>query len=144
MKLFHLLHQLRRNRAGSTVVEFALLAPVFLTTIFGVIQTGMAMQEYNALRSVASDVARYAAVQRQKGQVITTTSLETYGTTVAGSPLYRLPASGLLITVTQPTTRIAGATEYSITVRAKVTNVMVFGAFSDYYITYSRPIFVLT
>jgi Flp pilus assembly protein TadG len=142
MKRFHLLHRLRLERSGSTIIEFALLAPVFLITIFGIVQTGMAMQEYNALRGVTSDVARYAMVQRQKGLAITTTSLESYGTTVARSDLYRLPATGLQITVTEPATRVTDTTEYSITVRARVNNIMPIASFSNYFMSYTRPIFV--
>lgn len=135
---------LRGDRGGSVVVEFALIAPVLLMLLLGVVQIGMAMQQYNALRGVAADVARYAVVNYQANNKLSTATLATYGTSVAGSSPYNIPATGRLITVTEPATqRVTGAKEYSITVRAQVNNIIGFVNFKDYYISYTRPIFVL-
>ncbi len=126
------------------IVEFALIAPILLTLMLGVVQMGVAMQEYNALRGVTGDVARYAVVNYQTSNKLSTATLSTYGTSVARAAPYNLPATGLLVTVTEPAVqRVAGAKEFNITVRAQVNNIMQFLPFNDYYITYSRPIFVL-
>ena len=142
---FRLPGRLARECGGSTAIEFALIAPTLMILLLGTIQVGVGMQEYNALRGVAGDVARYAVVNYQTNNKVSTSTLETYGSSVARGSPYNLPAEGLLITVTQPgTQRIAGATELTVTVRAQVNNILKFVTFNDYYITYSRPIFLLT
>ena len=129
---------------GATAVEFALIAPVLITTVLGVVQVGMAMQEYNALRGVAGDVARYAVVNYQASNKLSTTTLETYGASVARASPYNIQATGLLVTISEAgTQRVTGAKELTFTIRAQVNNVMAFLNFNDYYISFSRPIFVL-
>lgn len=139
-----LLNRMRRDIGGSMVIEFALIAPALIVMLLGVVQVGVAMQEYNALRGVAGDVARYAVVNYQANNKLTTATLQTYATSVARSSPYNLSATGLQVTVTQPVTqRVTGAREYSITVRAQVNNIIKLVNFNGYYISYTRPIFVL-
>lgn len=138
-----ILRKLWRECGGSTIVEFALLAPVLLTLLLGVIQIGIGMQEYNALRSVAGDVARYAVVNYQANNRISTADLTTYATQIAKASPYNLPAQGLQVTITTPETRVVGTTELSFTIRAQVNNIIEFVDFNDYYISYSRPIFLI-
>ena len=64
------LRQLRGDTAGSAVVEFGILAPTIITLFLGVVQVGMWMQTYNALRSVAAESGRYVAVEYQKSNNI--------------------------------------------------------------------------
>jgi Flp pilus assembly protein TadG len=52
-----------RSQAGQAMVEFALTALVFFTIIFGVIDLGRAVFEYNLLASSAREGARLAIVQ---------------------------------------------------------------------------------
>ena len=56
IKLFH------SNERGGTLVEFAIAATVFLTTVFGIIEFGRAMWTHNALTDAARRGARYAAL----------------------------------------------------------------------------------
>ena len=60
IRLLALLQRLRRNSDGSAVVEFAMLGGLFIAMLLGVFQVGIAMQSYNAMRSMTADVARYA------------------------------------------------------------------------------------
>jgi Flp pilus assembly protein TadG len=53
----------RRDR-GAAVVEFAVLLPVLLLIVFGVLDFGRAMNYKNELTQVANQVARAAAVNR--------------------------------------------------------------------------------
>jgi Flp pilus assembly protein TadG len=55
-------HQSRRHERGSTLVEFAIGATVFLTVMFGVIEFGRALWVHNALADAARRGARYAVV----------------------------------------------------------------------------------
>ena len=64
------LRQLGNDRSGSVIVEFGILAPAIITLLVGVVQIGMWMQTYNALRSVAAESGRYVAVEYQKANRI--------------------------------------------------------------------------
>ena len=59
-----LFKRLAHDLQGSVAIEFALIGPVFLTMFLGVLQIGIGMQNYNALRGISADVARYAVVKK--------------------------------------------------------------------------------
>lgn len=137
--------RLTRDSRGSAIVEFGLLAPALIVMLLAVLQFGIAMQEYNALRGIAGDVERYAAVNYQTNNKLTTAQLQSYTQSVALAAPYNLPSNGLLVTVTQPATqRVAGATEYTLSIRAQVSSIMGIIGLRDYYLNYSKPIFVLS
>ena len=52
----------KSNERGSTLVEFAIAATVFLTCVFGVIEFGRALWVHNALTDAARRGARYAVL----------------------------------------------------------------------------------
>ena len=52
----------KSNERGSTLVEFAIAATVFLTAVFGVIEFGRALWVHNALSDAARRGARYAVL----------------------------------------------------------------------------------
>ena len=54
--------KIRRGERGSTLVEFAIGATVFLTVMFAVIEFGRALWTHNALADAARRGARYAVV----------------------------------------------------------------------------------
>jgi Flp pilus assembly protein TadG len=51
-----------RDSAGQSLVEFALASTVFLMTIFGVLELGMAVWRYNMIADLAQEGARWAIV----------------------------------------------------------------------------------
>ena len=51
-----------KKRKGQSVVEFALVLPLFLLIMFGVIYTGMLFHDYITLSNIARTSAREAAV----------------------------------------------------------------------------------
>ena len=61
------LHHRRRERLngqrGDTLVEFALALMLFLATIFGILEFGLAVWQYNMLSNFAQEGARWAAVR---------------------------------------------------------------------------------
>lgn len=59
------LASIRNDRRGSVMVEFAIIGPALLAMLFGVMQFGIGMQNYNALRAVSEEVARYAVINAQ-------------------------------------------------------------------------------
>ncbi len=54
---------------GQELVEFALLLPLLMLLLLGVIEFGLAVMRYNAVANVGREVARYAIVHPQ-GQAI--------------------------------------------------------------------------
>ena len=145
MTLHNQFTRLAKDNGGSTIIEFGLLAPVLITMVLAIVQFGFAMQQYNALRGIAADVERYAVVNYQTSNKISTTQLVTYTQSVATNAPYNIQANGLLVTIAQPSTqRVSGATEYTLSIRAQVTSLLGVIGMNDYYIYYTRPIFLLS
>jgi Flp pilus assembly protein TadG len=135
---------LRHNDEGSVVVEFAIVGPVLITLLMGVLQIGVGMQNYNALRGISADVARYAVVNYQTSNRLSTSQLQTYATGIASAPPYGLIRSRFQPTITTAATqRVAGATEYTIQVTYRVPSVLAIAGVGEIPLTYSRPIFVV-
>ena len=63
----HARHHIRRDRLngqrGDTLVEFALGLTLFLVTVFGILEFGLAVWQYNMLSDFAQEGARWAAVR---------------------------------------------------------------------------------
>jgi len=57
-----LFQRLRRDRRGVSVVEFALLAPLFILIIVGIAQMGILYYAHSSLRNAVSEGARYATI----------------------------------------------------------------------------------
>ena len=57
---------------GQTLVEFALVAPVLLLTIFGIITLGIGVFYQQQLTNAARETARYAAIHSATAQCPTT------------------------------------------------------------------------
>lgn len=54
---------------GQELVEYALILPLLLALLFGIIEFGIAVFTYNTVANVAREVARYAAVNRDVSAV---------------------------------------------------------------------------
>lgn len=138
-----LLGRLARDRSGSVLVEFALLAPALLLLLLGVFQVGVHVQNYNAVRNLAADGARWAVVQYQRGNTLTTDQIE-FGLLSRGTaPKYNLNIDRIDVTVTEPATRIAGVREMEINISYAAPNFLGFAEIPALGIDYERPIFLL-
>lgn len=51
-----------KKHKGQSTVEFALVLPLFLLIMFGIIYTGMMFHDYTTLSNIARSIAREAAV----------------------------------------------------------------------------------
>lgn len=51
-----------KRQRGQVIVEFALILPLFLLMIFGIIYSGMLFYDYSTLSNVARSAAREAAI----------------------------------------------------------------------------------
>lgn len=139
------LRNILRDENGAAMIEFALLAPLIMGAFLGVMQIGIGMQAYNALRNVSADTSRYALVQYQRENKITTSTIESHAETIAAQSPYGLTWGTFDAVVTQPSVqRVSGATEYQIVTSYQIPSVLGFLGLNTIPISYSRPIFVLT
>lgn len=87
----------RRSERGETLIEFAFASVIFFAIVFGALEFGNAIWNYNLISDLAQEGARYAAVHGlNSGSPVNNSAVQTY---VEGR------ASGLLtgiITVTTP------------------------------------------
>ena len=137
------LRGLGRREDGATVVEFGLLAPVFFAALIGVLETGLYMQNYNAVRSVASDAARFAAVEYQKNNRLSRDLLKTNIEAIAVQSPYNLNPNRLEVTVLPQVTTIIGAQAFDLDVKYTPPGFLENLGIDNFEITYSRPLYVL-
>jgi Flp pilus assembly protein TadG len=68
-----------RRERGETLIEFALGAALLFTVIFGVLQFGWAVWQYNLVADLAQEGARYGAVHGSTASsVATSTDISNY------------------------------------------------------------------
>jgi Flp pilus assembly protein TadG len=140
-----LFERLFRDAEGSVIVEFALVGPVLIAMMLGILQLGIGMQNYNALRGISSDVARYAVINYQTKNKLTVAQLETYANGIATRAPYGLVNQNFESDVTVAATqRVTGATEFTLELTYRVPTLLGFIGLGDIPLTYSRPIFVVT
>lgn len=138
------LHHLARDCRGATVLEFAFLAPVLFAMMFGVLQIGLGMQAYNSLRAIAGDTARSAVTAYQINTNPDAATIENNGRAIATTPPYGLTSDDLTLHVEEATVqRVAGAKEFTISMRYYVPSLLTVIGIDDIPISYSRPIFVI-
>lgn len=136
--------RLAADCSGSTLIEFAILAPVLFAGLLGVLQIGLAMQAYNSLRGIAGDTARHAVTSYQINTDPSATVLEAYGRGVATTTPYSLISDELTLRVTAASNqRVTGAQEFELLLRYNVPTILQIGGIEDIPISYSRPIFVV-
>lgn len=66
-----LLRRFRRNRGGSAVVEFALVAPMFFALLFAIIETAFMFYASQVLETVTQDSARLIYTGQAQGSALT-------------------------------------------------------------------------
>ena len=102
---------------GATIVEFALLGPMVIGMMIAVLQLGMAMQSYNAVRSVTAETARYALVEYQKGNDVNNDTIEATALDLADGAPYLLMRQDLTVSVADAgVQRVNGARELTVDV----------------------------
>lgn len=144
MRVPRILVRLIGDRGGTVAIEFALIGPAFLLMLLGVLQIGIALQNYNALRNVSADVARYAMVQHQTGNTVSTSQIRTYALNHARGAPYLLHSSQLNAAVDDAANqRVAGAKELRITLTYQIDSLLEFAGLKGPFITFARPIFLL-
>lgn len=145
MRLPLFLHRLRRDERGSILIEFAFLAPVIIIAMIGVFQVAFYMQNYNSLRSVASDTARRIMIEYQRENELSVDEISAVARSIAVGNPYRLHTQQLDVEVTQEdTSRIEGAVEYTIALSYTGEDFLPIPGLDALNMTYDRPIFVVS
>jgi Flp pilus assembly protein TadG len=108
-----------RRERGETLIEFAIGASLLFAVIFGVLQFGWAVWQYNLVADLAQEGARYGAVHGSTASSVATSSdISSYvttraiGMTVTTSASWPLggntPGSTVQVTVTRTPGRFSG------------------------------------
>jgi Flp pilus assembly pilin Flp len=75
----------KQNEKGSTLVEYAIGASVFLMAVFAVLEFGRVLWVHNALTDAVRQGARYAALHQVSGEDGNIKNLVVYGKTGGGT-----------------------------------------------------------
>ncbi len=142
MRLRALLPRLKADRTGGVLVEFALLSPVIFALLFGVMQMGLQMFSYNALRAVATDTARYTFVEYQKSNRVTPEQIADQARAIAVAPPYGLQFDNLTATVTTPASTINGTNLLRLELTYVPMNFLDFIGVGAPTVTVTREIYV--
>jgi Flp pilus assembly protein TadG len=135
--------RLAADRTGGALVEFALLAPVFIGMIIGVLQIGTYMQNLTAVRSLASDASRFAAVEYQKSNALSEADLEADIVAMGATSPYNLSSDRLNVQLDDVASDVNGAKKFDMDITYDVPSFMSGIGFGDITIDYSRPIYVI-
>jgi Flp pilus assembly protein TadG len=73
-------HNLARDRAGASAIEFALVAPILLVLLMGTAKFGIALNSYVMLTEAVADGAHYLALSRGTATPYTSTVSQVNGT----------------------------------------------------------------
>ena len=139
-----LLRHIRQSEQGATAVEFALAAPIALTMMVGVIQVGIAMQGYNAIRGMVGDLARHTVVQYSTGVELEDDQIEADAIARATAAPYLLNADNLVIDVASANSSgIGGVKQIDVTVSYAVRSIIPGINADQFPMTLEKSIFVI-
>jgi Flp pilus assembly protein TadG len=141
--------RLLRDRTASMAIEFAVLAPAFFAMFIGLFQVSVYLQNYNAVRSLASDAVRAVTVAYQKDNKLTPGQIESIMLGMAVNTPYMLDTDRIDINVEDVTAdgtkdQVAGATRYDVNIVYVEEDWLPFVDLPDLSLNYSRPIFVVS
>jgi Flp pilus assembly protein TadG len=132
-----------RDRQGSVAIEFGIIAPVFLMMLLGVLQVGVWMQAYNAMRNAVAATARSVAVEYQTDNRLTDAQIANTGLAVATSNPYMLDANLIEVDVDAPSGQpFPGARQLTLTFTYQMPSFLDFAGISGPSVSYSRSMFV--
>lgn len=139
-----LARKLIRSQSGAAIIEFALLGPLFLMMLIGVLQVGIYLQNYNAVQSLASDSARYVMVEYQKTNTLNDEQIRSVMLGMSTNSPYLLNPDRLDIIVDRSgASRVNGAIEIDMELRYQLTDFIPGVELPLSIISYSRSVWVV-
>jgi Flp pilus assembly pilin Flp len=136
------LRRLRSDVTGATLLEFALLAPVLISMMIGVLQVGVWVQAYNAVRNIVNDTTRFAMVEYQRGNKISDEAIENRALELAGSGKYNLDESLFLPKVSTKSTEVNGIKQRKLAISYRAPEFMPLLSTVAPNISYSRDLYL--
>jgi len=137
------LARLRDDTAGAAILEFALLGPAFIAMLLGVLQVGIGLQNYNAIRNLSADVARYAMIQYSTGNRLNNEQLRSFAVAHAQGAPYMLNGDRISAAVTTATTqRVTGAVELKLRINYRIPTLFDSMGVRGPALSYTRPVFL--
>lgn len=138
-------HRLKRHERGAVIVEFALLAPVLIAMMLGILQIGLAVQNYNAVRNVSADVARTAMISYINGHPMTNDSVILLAQQTADGAPYLLSPNRLTVDAQDVATpQVTGTTEKTLTISYRIPTIFDSFGLRGPQISYERSLIVTT
>jgi Flp pilus assembly protein TadG len=138
------IRKIGRDQEGAGAVEFAIAAPAGLAMMVGIVQLGMVMQAYNALRSIAGDAARYTVVQYQIGTQLTDQQIEGIVLSRATGNDYQLKQQNLTISATTiASPEIDKIKQVDVSIAYQVPSFMPFFKAKDFEMSVDKSIYLL-
>lgn len=134
--------RLRSDVAGATLLEFALLAPLLISMMIGVLQVGVWVQAYNAVRNIVNDTTRFAMVEYQRGNKISDEAIENRALELAGSGKYNLDESLFLPRVSTKSTEVNGIKQRKLAISYRAPEFMPLISTVAPNISYSRDLYL--
>lgn len=136
------LRSLRTDDRGASLVEFALISPILIMMLVGVVQVGAWLQAYNAVRNTVNDVTRFAMVEYQRGNKISNEAIENRASEIAVTGKYNLDAGLVAPKVTTKTTQVNGVKQLRLVIDYQAPEFLPFGEVTSPKISYGRDIFL--
>ncbi|TCJ32287.1 TadE/TadG family type IV pilus assembly protein [Parafrankia sp. BMG5.11] len=133
---------LRSDRRGAALVEFALISPILITMLLGVVQIGTWVQAYNSVRNVVNDTTRFAMVEYQRGNKISDEAIADRASAIAVSGKYNLDAGLVIPAVTTKSTEVDGIKQRRLVISYKAPEFMPFVSALSPNIQYGRDIYL--
>jgi Flp pilus assembly protein TadG len=138
-----IVRRLKAQEQGAVIVEFALLAPILIAMMIGILQIGLAIQNYNAVRNVSADVARYVMISYIDGHPMTNDSVETQTQSMATGAPYLLAPNRLTVDAEDVATpQVTGTTEKTLTITYQIPTILDSFGLRGPSINYSRSLIV--
>jgi Flp pilus assembly protein TadG len=138
------LSNLKRDCSGSTIVEFAVVAPVLLAMLCGVLQMGIVMWSYNSMRGIAADTARYTMIEYQKKDALSESQIEDKAVAIAVNSPYDFEIDNFDPHVTTPASDVAGLTKFQLTLTYTPPTALDFTGITAPAMSITRAIYVAT
>ena len=139
------LRHLREDSCGTSAMEFALIAPLFIVMMLGVLQIGLWMHGYNGMRAVAAETSRYVTVEYQKGTRVSNYDAAVWARNTALNSANILDGGTVSTLVVDDATQdIAGITRKTLTVNYQMTSFLGMIGIDALDLSFSRPMFVKT
>lgn len=141
--MFKFLRRVRRDESGATIIEMAVLLPVLLTMLIGIMQAGLYLQAQNAIRGVAGEMSRFMTVESQRDNHLSDDQIRIKAMDIASSPPYMLRLDDLDIRVENETTQsMDRVRKINLAMSYNIPNVLGFDKIDMLTLNYTRSVFV--